>query len=63
MLVQVAVIALGTTGALWATWRISGRELVAISRGKVGVRAASLGLVLVCGIAAAVLYVLINAAD
>jgi len=63
VLAQVAVMALGTAGALWATWRISGRELVAISRGKAGVRAASLGLVLLCGIAAAVLYVLINAAD
>ena len=61
--VQVAVIALGTAGALWATWRITGRELAAISRGKAGVRAAALGLVLLCGMAAAALYVLINAAD
>jgi 4Fe-4S binding protein len=60
---QVAVIALGTVGGLWATWRITGRELVSISRGKVGIRAAGLGLVLLCGLAAAVLYVLINAAD
>jgi hypothetical protein len=63
VLAQVAVIALGTAGGLWATWRITGRELVSISRGKVGIRAASLGLVLLCGLAAAVLYVLINAAD
>lgn len=60
---QVAVIAMGTAGALWATWKITGRELVSISRGKVDSRAASLGLVLVCGLTAAVLYVLINAAD
>jgi hypothetical protein len=60
---QVVVMALGTAGGLWATWRISGRELVAVSRGKVGVRAASVGLVVLCGLAAAVLYVLINAAD
>jgi NosR/NirI family transcriptional regulator, nitrous oxide reductase regulator len=63
VMAQVAVIALGTAGALWATWRITGRELVAISRGKTGIRAAALGLVLLCGLAAAVLYVLINAAD
>ncbi len=63
VMVQVAVIALGTAGALWATWRITGRELVAISRGRISVRAATLGLVLLCGMAAAALYVLINAAD
>jgi NosR/NirI family transcriptional regulator, nitrous oxide reductase regulator len=60
---QVAVIALGTAGALWSTWRIAGRELVPISRGTVGVRAATAVLVLACGLAAAWLYVLMNAAD
>jgi NosR/NirI family nitrous oxide reductase transcriptional regulator len=60
---QVVVMALGTAGGLWATWRITGRELVSVSRGKVGIRAASLGLILLCGLAAAALYVLINAAD
>jgi NosR/NirI family nitrous oxide reductase transcriptional regulator len=60
---QLAVIALGTAGALWATWRIASRELVPVSRGAVGVRVAALGLVLACGVAAAVLYGLIHAAD
>jgi NosR/NirI family nitrous oxide reductase transcriptional regulator len=61
--VQVAVIGLGTLGALWSTWKISGRELVPVSRGGVAVRVASLGVVLACGAAAAVLYVLMNAAS
>jgi polyferredoxin len=60
---QVVVIVLGTLGALWSTWRIASRELVPVSRGTVGVRVATLGLVLICGIAAAWLYVLIQAAD
>lgn len=60
---QVTVIALGTLGALWSTWRMAGRELVSISRGGVGVRMATAGLVLACGLAAAWLYVLMNAAD
>ena len=61
--VQVAVIAAGTLAALWSTWRIAGRELVPVSRGTAGVRVATAGLVLVCGVAAAVLYMLMNAAD
>jgi NosR/NirI family nitrous oxide reductase transcriptional regulator len=60
---QVIVIVLGTLGALWSTWRIASRELVPVSRGATGVRVATLSLVLVCGIAAAVLYGLIHAAD
>jgi len=61
--VQVAVIALGTLGALWATWRIANRELVPVSRSALGVRVATLGFVAACGVAAAVLYVLMHAAD
>src|SRR5579875_1144581 len=61
--VQVATIAAGTLAALWSTWRISGRELAAVSRRPVVLRAASLGLVLACGTVAAALYVMINAAD
>ncbi len=60
---QVAVIGIGTLGALWTTWRITNHELVPVSRGAAGVRAVSLGLVLAFGLAAAVLYVLIQAAD
>lgn len=63
VLVQVLVIALGTAAALWTTWRISGHELVPLSRGGVGVRLASSGVALACGTAAAVLYVLIHAAN
>ena len=63
VLVQVLVVAAGTLAALWATWRITGRELVEVSRGRLGVRLAASGLVLACGVAAAVLYVLMHAAD
>ena len=63
VVVQVAVIALGTLGALWATWRITGRELVPVSRSVVGVRVATTGLVVVAGLAAAILYVAMHAAS
>jgi len=61
--VQVAVMVLGTLGALWATWRITNRELVGVSRNALVVRSATLGLTAVCGVAAALLYVAIQAAD
>jgi NosR/NirI family nitrous oxide reductase transcriptional regulator len=61
--VQVAIIAIGTLAAAWSTWKISGREIVPVSRGGAAVRVASLSLVLVFGAVAAVLYVLMNAAD
>lgn len=61
--VQVAIIGVGTLAALWSTWKISGRELMPVSRGGAAVRAASLTVVLACGVLAAVLYVLMNAAD
>jgi polyferredoxin len=60
---QLIVVGLGTIGSLWATWRIANRELVQVSRSAAGIRVAALSLVLVCGIAAAWLYILINAAD
>ncbi len=60
---QVAVIALGTLGALWATSRIATRELVPISRSATAVRIASLTVVLGFGVAAALLYVAMSAAS
>jgi hypothetical protein len=60
---QVAVVLLGTIAAGWTTWKITGRELVPASRSVIGVRLATLGLVLVSGAAAAVLYVIMQAAD
>ncbi|HEX9031657.1 MAG TPA: 4Fe-4S binding protein [Streptosporangiaceae bacterium] len=60
---QLVVIGLGTAASLWSTWRITNRELVPVSRNATAVRVASLSLVLICGIAAAWLYVLIQAAD
>ncbi len=61
--VQVAVIGLGTLGAVWAMWRITNRELVGVSRSALIVRSATLGLVVLCGAAAALLYVAIQAAN
>jgi NosR/NirI family nitrous oxide reductase transcriptional regulator len=63
VLAQVLVVALGTVAALWATWRIGTRELLPISRSAVGVRVATLGIVLATGVAASVLYMMIHAAE
>ncbi len=63
VVVQVGVVVLGTLAAAWSTWKITGRELLAISRSRVGIRLATLSLVLACGAAASVLYVLMHAAD
>ncbi len=63
VVVQVAVILAGTAAAAWATWKIAGRELVPVSRSALGVRMATLGVVLSCGAAASVLYVLMHAAS
>ncbi len=63
VLVQVLVVAAGTLAAGVATWRITGRELAPISRGGIGLRVATTGLVLACGLAAAFLYVIMHAAD
>jgi hypothetical protein len=60
---QVAVIALGTAGALWATWRITNRELVGVSRSALVVRTTTLALVVVCGAVAGLLYVAMQAAN
>jgi len=61
--VQVAVMALGTLGALWATWRITNRELVGVSRNAIVVRTATLAVVALSGAAAALLYVAMQAAS
>jgi NosR/NirI family nitrous oxide reductase transcriptional regulator len=60
--VQVGVIAIGTIGALWAMWRIVNRDLIPVSRSAIAVRTTSLGLVILSGVAAAWLYVAIQAA-
>ena len=63
IIVQVAVVALGTMGSLWATWKITNRELVAVSRNIAVLRITALSLVLACGAAAALLYIPMSAAD
>ncbi|MHB1444587.1 MAG: 4Fe-4S binding protein [Acidimicrobiales bacterium] len=61
--VQVAVIALGMLASMWASWKISGRELAGISRHPAAARAVALALPLACGLAAGVLYVIMHAAS
>ncbi len=61
--VQVGVIAVGTVAAMWTSWRIAGRELAPVSNRPAGVRVAAVGLALVCGVAAAFMYVLMSAAS
>lgn len=61
--VQVAVIALGMLASMWASWKISGRELVGISRHPASARAVALALPLACGLAAGILYVIMHAAS
>lgn len=61
--IQMAVVAVGTLAAAWSTWRISGRELISISRSSTGVRLATVGFVVGCGVVAAVLYLIMHAAD
>ncbi len=63
VVVQVVVMALGTLASLWVTWRIANRDLVPVSRNAVAVRTATIGFVLVCGVAASVLYAMIHAAS
>ncbi|MHB1929819.1 MAG: 4Fe-4S binding protein [Acidimicrobiales bacterium] len=63
VIVQIAVVALGTLGSLWATWRISRRDLLPVATHPGGVRLASLGLMLACGATASFLYVIMHAAS
>jgi len=61
--VQLAVIAIGMVASMWASWRISGRELVGISKSPAAARVVALALPLACGVAAGVLYVIMHAAS
>ncbi len=63
IVVQVAVVAVGTAAALWATWRIASRELLPVSRSPIAMRVLSSALVLTCGAVAAALYVTMQAAS
>jgi NosR/NirI family nitrous oxide reductase transcriptional regulator len=59
---QMLVIGLGFAASLWATWRISARDLVPISTGPLAVRLSALAVVAVCGGTAAFLYAIMHAA-
>ena len=61
--VQVGVVALGTFAAMWTSWKVAGRDLVAVSAHRRSVQFSAAGLALIAGVAAAGLYVLMNAAD
>ncbi len=60
---QIAVVALGTAAAMWTSWRIAGRDLATVSARPVATRLATTGVALAIGIAMAVLYVLMHAAN
>ncbi|MDA8292695.1 MAG: 4Fe-4S binding protein [Actinomycetota bacterium] len=59
---QVAVIGLGTLGAVFASWRIAGRDLASISTRPGVARVTAVGLALACGVVAGVLYIAMHAA-
>lgn len=63
VIAQVVVIALGTVGASWATWRIASKELGPVSNNLAALRVASMSLVVACGAAAGFLYVIMHAAQ
>jgi polyferredoxin len=62
VIAELVVMALGTCAAAWATWRIAGRDLAAVSTNASAVKVASTGFAVACGLAAAYLYVLMHAA-
>ncbi|MDA8357190.1 MAG: 4Fe-4S binding protein [Actinomycetota bacterium] len=63
VIVQVTVIGLGMLASLWATWKISGRDLALVSTRPLALRIASLGVVLLFAAAAGFLYVIMHAAS
>ncbi len=63
VVVQIAVVAIGTAAAMWTSWRIAGRDLAPVSEHPVATRLATTSVALVVGIAMAVLYVMIHAAN
>jgi len=63
VIAQIVVVGLGVAASLWATWRIAKRDLVPAATHPVGVRLASLSMVLACGVTAGFLYVIMHAAS
>ena len=61
--VQVCVVGAGTLAAIWTSWRIAGRDLAPISSHRRGVQISAASFALVVGVATALLYVFMNAAD
>ena len=60
---QLGVMALGTLAAMWTSWKVAGRDLAVPSAHPRAVQISAATLALALGIAVAVLYVLMNAAD
>jgi hypothetical protein len=61
--VQVAVMMLGTVAAMWASWKIAGRDMVLAGGSRRTVQIGASTFAFACGAAAAGLYVLMNAAS
>ncbi len=60
---QLVVVALGTLGAVFVSWRISGRDLAPVSQHPMAVRVATSTFVLALGFTIALLYVLMHGAN
>ncbi len=63
VIAQVVVIGLGTLAALWTTHKITNRELAPISRSTAAMRISVMAVPLLFGVAAAWMYVLMQAAS
>ncbi|MDA8393198.1 MAG: 4Fe-4S binding protein [Actinomycetota bacterium] len=63
VLTQLVVVGLGLVGSVWATWRISGRELAPISAKPLAARFAVEAMALATGGAILFLYVIMHAAS
>ncbi len=61
VIAQIVVMVLGTAAGVWATWRIANRDLVPVATG-VRVKTAAVAFPILCGAAAAFLYVLMHGA-
>jgi hypothetical protein len=61
--VQVTVVLLGMLASIWATRKITHRELLPVSQRPIATRIVTLALPLACGIFAAALYIIMHAAS
>ena len=61
--VQVGVIALGTLASVFALWKISNRDLVAVSKSSLAIKVSSVSIAIICGAVAIGLYLAMHGAS